>query len=259
MKYSLMSYSFRRLFEAGEMDIFRYIAWCKEKGFSQLDPWNAHLAAGYEDDRFIARVKAAAQDAHLPFGCIAVDGAHIYEPTEAARAANREVAYRWIEISQALGANQIRIDTGGPEEMPDDVFHIIVEGYNDLVPRARAAGIEVVVENHWGPTKFAANVIRVLDAVDGLGLLFDTNNWAEGTQEEAWEACARYASISHVKTFEFDENGNDPTVNLAKAIRILLDSGYDGVWGIESTPTDGDEIRAAEQTLALLKRELGDA
>ena len=127
------------------------------------------------------RSRTAAEEAGLPFGCIAVDGAHIYEPTEEARAENRARAYRWLDIAGYLGAKQVRIDAGGPEEMPDDVFAIIVDGYNDLIPYAAARGIEVIVENHWGPTKHADNCVKLLEAVDGLGLLFDSNNWAEGT------------------------------------------------------------------------------
>jgi hypothetical protein len=39
-------------------------------------------------------------------------------------------------------------------------------------------------------------------------------------------------------------------------IRLLQAAGYNGAWGIESTPDDGDEIGGALKTLALLKRTL---
>ena len=83
----------------------------------------------------------------------------------------------------------------GPEELTDEIFEIVVEGYNELIPKAKAAGVEILVENHWGPTKYAENTVRLLEEVDGLGLLFDTNNWAAGTQESAWQMCARYARL----------------------------------------------------------------
>ena len=38
MHYSLCSYSLHRTFAAGEMDISGYIRFCKEAGFTQLDP-----------------------------------------------------------------------------------------------------------------------------------------------------------------------------------------------------------------------------
>lgn len=256
-RYSIISYSFRRSFEAGAMDLYGYFEWCKENGFTQLDPWSHHLQAALEDPEELKRVKAAVEASGLPVGCVAVDGAHIYEPTAEARAQRRENAYRWLDLAASLGASQVRIDAGGPEDMPDDVFEIIVEGYNDIIPRARARGIEVLVENHWGPTKHPENTVKLLEAVEGLGLLFDTNNWAPGKQELGWEMCAKYARLTHIKTFSFDEHGNEPSVNLSKAFRLLRESGYDGAWGIESVPDDGDEPTAALRTLALIKRELG--
>ncbi|MCB0085286.1 MAG: sugar phosphate isomerase/epimerase, partial [Caldilineaceae bacterium] len=231
-----------------------YIDWNKEHGFSQLDPWMKHMELGFEDDAYIAKVKAAGDAAGLPFGCVAVDGGHIYEPTAEKRAANRKVAKRWIDICQQLDAEQVRIDAGGREETLDQIFDIVVEGYNELVAYARARGVEVIMENHWGPTKHPDNTVKVLDAVDGLGLLFDSNNWAEGTQEYAWEKCASYARLTHMKTFEFDAAGNDPTVDIAKCMNILRDAGYNGAWGIESCPLTISEIEGAEKTLALMKR-----
>ena len=69
--------------------------------------------------------------------------------------------------------------------------------------------------------------------------------------------CAPYARLTHFKTYSFHSQGNEPPVDLPKAFRILLDSGFDGVWGIESVPDDGDEEGAAVKTLALMRRELG--
>src|SRR5690606_12103975 len=193
-KFSIASYSFHRTLAAGKQDMFGYIADSKALGAAQLDPWNGHLSTikdedsvirggrdpenaqfSAQSDSYLAQVKAAADEAGLPFGCLAVDGAHIYEPEAEKRRINRAAAYRWLEVAEKLGARQIRIDAGGPEDMPDEIFEIIVAGYQDIIRRANDKGIEVLVENHWGPTKIPANVVRLLQAVDGLGLLFDSN------------------------------------------------------------------------------------
>jgi len=275
MRLSIGGYSFHRLLKDGKQDIFQYIADCKRLGATQLDPWNAQLApirdadhvikAGSDprnaqltskDDDYVRRVRETADAAGLPFGCIAVDGCHIYEPSPEAREANRCLADRWLAVAEMLGAAQVRIDAGGPAEMPDDVFKIIVSGYYDLLERAGQKGIEVLMENHWGPSQIPENVVRILKAVDGLGLLFDTWNWAPGMRERGWEMCAKYARSTHFKTFKFDENGNDPSVDTARAIRLLVESGYSGCWGIESVPEDGDEYAAVEKTAALIKKTL---
>jgi hypothetical protein len=91
-----------------------------------------------------------------------------------------------------------------------------------------------------------------------LRLLFDSNNWADGSQEDGWTMCAQYAQSVHIKTWEFDADGNDPTVDIPRVVRLLVDAGYDGVWGIESTPRDGDEYGAVKKTAALIARALGE-
>jgi sugar phosphate isomerase/epimerase len=275
VKLSIASWSFHRLLESGQQDMFRYIADCKDLGATQLDPWNGHMTPIIDGDNaikagripnsqlstaekyYLAQVKAAAEAAGLPFGCLAVDGAHIYEATPEDRALNRAVAYRWLEAASLLGAVMVRVDAGGPPEMPEDIFAIIVEGYQDLIGKAHRLGIDLLIENHWGPSPIPENLARILDAVPGLGLLFDTNNF-EGDKERAWEMFAGQAVSVHIKTFSFDDQGNDPSVNLAKAIHLLVSAGYNGAWGVESVPQDGDEYGAVRKTFALIKNTLAE-
>ena len=236
------------------MDVFGYFRFCQEAGFTQLDPWNEHLAAAYDDGEFLDRVKSAAATVGLPFGCIAVDGAHIYEPTPEGREQNRYRRYRWLEIAAYLGAEQLRVDAGGHDESAEEIFDIVVEGYNDIITRAQKVGVEIIIENHWGPYKSPDNLYKLLDSVPGLGLLFDSYNWPEGTHARAWPQYAKYARLTHFKTFSFDADGNDPEWDIAGVIHILQQAGYQGAWGIESTPYDGNEVDAAVKSLALLKR-----
>jgi sugar phosphate isomerase/epimerase len=278
MELSICSYSFHRMLEAGKQDVFQYIRDCRDLGCTQLDLWNGHLPSLLDDEKhpqgpssftpayaqlsaaeldYLARIKATAEDAGLPFGCLAVDGAHIYESTPEARQANQIKAYRWLNIAEQLSPGQIRIDSGGTPDMADEMLEIIVKGYDDLIPRARDKGIEVVIENHWGASRVPENVIRILEAVPALGLLFDTGNWPEGMREKGWQMCARFARATHIKTFAFDAEGNETTVDIPRAIHILQETGYQGSWGIESVPRQGDEVEAAKRSIALVRRVLG--
>ena len=272
LELGICSYSFHLALAAGKQDMFKYIEDCKALGATQYDPWNAHfteLRSGDDikksgqfeitpqEDEYLERVKAAAAKAGLPCGCIAVDGAHMYEPTPEAVAANRQLRYRWLEIAKKLGAKQLRLDAGGTKEMPEDQFQVMVPEYKDIVARGKTAGVEIIMENHWGASNIPENVVKILDAIPGLGLLFDSNNWAQGTQERGWELCAKYAKVTHIKTFQFNADGYDPSVNLPKAIKLLVDTGYKGCWTVESCPKDGDEYGAVTKTFNLIRKELG--
>ena len=238
------------------MDAFGYNRFCKEVGYTQLDPWNYHIARAYDDNGYLAELKASGADVGLPYGCIAVDGAHIYEPSAEARAENQQRRYRWLEIAVELGAEQLRIDAGGRDQTLDEILPIVVEGYKDIVARAKAQGVEIIIENHWGPTNHPDAMRRLLDAVPGLGLLFDSYNWPAGTHARAWREYVGAARLTHFKTFSFDAEGNEPSWDIPGLIHMLQAAGYQGAWGIESTPDDGDEIGAAKKSLALLKRTL---
>jgi sugar phosphate isomerase/epimerase len=270
MDISICSYSFHRLLAAGKQDIFQYIKDCKRLGCTHLDPWSGHFEAPGQKPgevpllsqsrhlEYLSSIKAAAELAGLPFGCIAVDGAHIYEDSAEARQANRQRASNWLELAAFLGAKQVRIDAGYRAEVwPAEVFATIVTGYQDLLAEAKTKGLELVIENHWGPSQHPAELLRLLEAVKDLGLLFDTHNWAAGKQQEAWERCAKYARAVHVKTFAFEASGNEANTDIAKAIRLLQEAGYSGIWGIESVPEDGDELAGAAKTVALLRRLVG--
>ena len=124
MELSICSYSFHRLLEAGQQDVFQYINDCQALGCTQLDLWNGHLPSLLDDEarspasftpeytqlsadelEYIVRIKATADNAGLPFGCLAVDGAHIYEASPEARRAQQIKAYRWLNIAEQLSAH----------------------------------------------------------------------------------------------------------------------------------------------------------
>ena len=91
----------------------------------------------------------------------------------------------------------------------------------------------------------------------GLGLLFDSGNWPDDMRETGWTQCARYARATHLKTYAFDTEGNETTVDIPRVMRILQEAGYQGSWGIESVPPQGDEYEAAKKSIALVHRVLG--
>ena len=160
MRLSIGSYSFHRMLASGQQDMFGYIADCKRLGATQLDPWNAHLAPlRARDPQVAARADLSAPAA----GCAPTwpiwtrfaprrrqpacrlaawrSTAPIFTSlAEQARRANRTLAYRWLAVAHRLKAAQVRIDAGGTPELPDEMFAIIVDGYQDLLELAARPG-----------------------------------------------------------------------------------------------------------------------
>mgnify|MGYP000897825247 CR=1 FL=1 len=280
MHTSICSFSFHRLFGQGKMDFFSYITTCRELGCSHLQPWNAHFARNVSledlvylgrnpgehgapvwldppgDRAYVNDICAAARAAGLPFELICVDRAAVYDADPRVRTDFRGRACRWIDFAATIGAPAVRIDAGGPStaDLPDDVFTAIAEGYRELIARGRAVGVSIFVENHWGSSNIPENIVRFLDTIDGLHFLFDTNNWADGRQQDGWRLCGPRAHATHVKTRAFDAGGNAVGVDIPAALALVTNAGYRGVWGVESVPAAGNELEAARATLALIRR-----
>jgi sugar phosphate isomerase/epimerase len=277
MKLSICSYSFNKLLASGKQDIFKYITDCKELGCTQLDPWMAHLEPiqlacaewrkvpfptesrsflTSDEIRYLSEVRRAAERVNLPFGCIAVDGGHMYDKDPAFRNSSRAIAYRWIDACAVLGATQIRLDTGGNKDGPmtDEEFRVIVEGYKDVVARAARFGVEVVLENHWGASRLPDQCVKVLDAVPGLGMLWDSYNFVPEFKMQGRVVCAKYAKITHLKTFRFDAAGEEINEDIPHAVKALKAVNYTGTWGLESCPADLDEYEGVKKAIALLRK-----
>ena len=141
--------------------------------------------------------------------------------------------------------------------MPDDEFEIIIEGLADLKKRCDEAGLELVMENHFGASVIPDNVVRILET-SRIGLLLDSFNWARGKEAEGWLKCAKYARACHIKTFAFADDGEELTMNIGSFVRLMKKTGYRGPWGVESVPIDGDELGAASKTIALIRRHAGE-
>jgi sugar phosphate isomerase/epimerase len=273
MRIGICSFAFHRTVAQGKLGFDWFARTSKELGCTQLDPWNAHLLEpeagadgvragknphdsrlGTPGDAHVELVARQGAAVGLPFGCIAVDGAHIIEKDDAAAKLNRERALRWIDVAAKLKAESVRIDAGGPEEMDAATLARIAEGYREIIDYAGARKVRVLIENHWGPSQIPANVERILDACPGLGLLFDTNNWKAGLQREGWDRCARRAEVVHVKTFVLDDQGEETTVDLKPCFQRLREAKFRGTWCVESVPKDGDEVGMAKKTIALIRR-----
>jgi len=120
-------------------------------------------------------------------------------------------------------------------------------------------GIQVLFENHFGPTIVPDNCVKLCESVEGLGMLLDTHNFKPTLRDEGRQKCAKYAAATHVKTFNWDAAGNEvtPDEKVEEAIKILLDAGYQGVWGVESVPADAEEHAGARRTVDLIRRLVG--
>jgi len=278
MKICACSYGFHRSLAAGKHDMFAYIKDCKRLGCTHLQPWYRHLSgirtpddirqAGARPDsavlskaeqKYLDQVGQAAADAGLQFECVLVDGAPLYAASEEQRNANYAVFKIWLAAARRLGAQSVRFGIGVPENgLTDAIFRIVCAGLARARDEAESAGLRYLIENHEGITRNPDELLRLLDAVPGVCVLYDTENWQPGKRLDGLRKTARYAMATHMKVRDWTVGGAEFGSTLKEPIAALKAAGYSGVWGVESTPPpELDEYEANAAIIAAVKRIAG--
>ncbi|HIE53133.1 MAG TPA: sugar phosphate isomerase/epimerase [Armatimonadetes bacterium] len=179
------------------------------------------------------------------------------DPTERRRAVENH--RRWFEVAATLGCNAIRANTGGHgEPVTEDLLQRCSESFAALAEAGEQAGIYILIENHGGISAYPDNILRILREVDNpwLGTLPDFGNFPpEVDRYAALEKIAPYARAVHAKMFEFDERGEETTIDIGRCVRILQEAGYTGHFGIEFEGPGGDH-EGVLKAKALLERYL---
>jgi len=253
MNVSIASYSFHGLKAAGLIDVFGYLESCRYRfGLSTADIWNGSISDDpefYLNDSFLRNLKSALDERELTLVNYHADGCHVWEDDPAHRAANRELALRHLHAAQKLGAKTVRIDAGGKgQTWTAKQLDSIIHTFGEYCRFAASAGFRVGPESHWGPVLVPDNMEALARGVDhpAFGILLHIGHWENAPIEEGDRRLAKWAVHTHVdqKTTE---------TRLESAMKILLDAGYTGCWGVEHHSGKNEYAEVAVQ-LATVRR-----
>jgi sugar phosphate isomerase/epimerase len=248
MKISVASYSFNGLLREKKMDIFGYLETVRYRyHLNTADIWNGMLIS--TEDDYLYKIKEAMDEKELDLVNLCVDGAHVWDPNpdERERLYNNALAY--LHAAEILGARTVRIDMGGQSrDMSQEQLEYVVMRYREYAERVQEWGGRVGPENHWGPSLVPANMKRVYEAVNhpSYGMLLHMGHWDED-EENGDRIVAPWTMHTHV----------DARTSAAaeEKIKILLDAGYQGFWGVEHH-TGKNEYTEVEWQIACVKRAL---
>jgi len=252
VKISIASYAFHGLLAEGKMDIFGYLESCKHRyGLDAADVWNRTLGA--TDETFVRKVRQAMDEKEMILANLCVDGAHLWEEDPAAREKNYRNALAHLATAEILGAKTVRIDMGGKgNDFTNEQFDFIVKRYREYAQRAYDNGYRVGPETHWGPEVTVEVQRNVREAVNhpGYGILLHVGHWNGGPEMEdkGDRMAAPWTMHTHV-------DARIAGACLEEKMRILLDAGYNGYWGVEHHSGKNEYAEVAWQ-LAMVRRQL---
>lgn len=175
---------------------------------------------------------------------------------------------KWIDAAAFLGCHSIRINLFGDSD-PETWVKNSVRSLKVLCDYGATKNINILVENHGGLSSDAALLARVMKEVnmENCGTLPDFGNfcvkreggarWSAPCIEEynkyqGMEELMPYAKGVSAKSYEFNNVGDETTLDYYKMMEIINKSGFKGFIGVEY---EGDEpIAGIKATKALVEK-----
>jgi sugar phosphate isomerase/epimerase len=274
---SLAQWSLHRALFNGDLDHLDFPATAKnEFGINAVEYVNQFFADKAKDTGYLDEMNSRCDDLGVDQVLIMIDGEGDLAVTDdAERKKSVENHYKWVEAAEYLGCHSIRVNTFG-DGTPEEQKKAAVDALGQLATFAKDYNVNVIVENHGGYSSDGQWLADVMEQVgmDNCGTLPDFGNFCIRREEGArWDGeCVeeydRYTGVKEMmpyakgvsaKSYAFDQQGQETTIDFNKMLTIVKNAGFSGYIGIEY---EGDElgeyegIKATKQLLETVGSEI---
>ncbi|MDP7574018.1 MAG: TIM barrel protein, partial [Phycisphaerales bacterium] len=216
---SLAQWSLHRMLQAGELSAEDFPTFTRERfGITGVEYVNSFFKDRSTDDAWLSALDTRCKEAGVKSVLIMIDGeGALGDPDRSARSKAVENHYRWLHAAAALGCHGIRVNVpskGTPEQQRD----LCATGLSDLLERADAMNLNVMIENHGGLSSNGGWLSSLIALVDHprLGSLPDFGNfildWDTHEMYDRYQGVDEllpYAKALSAKSHDFDESGNE--------------------------------------------------
>ncbi len=270
LKLSLAQWSLHRAFWDKSLDPIAFAQIASDTfDIKAVEYVNGFYEDKGKDEKFWAEMKSTSDNMGVTNLLIMIDNeGDLGDPDDRSRKVAVENHFKWVNAAKILGCHSIRVNAFGEGEK-DQIKNALVDGMGALSEYAEQEGINVLIENHGlysSDARFITSVIREVD-LPNFGTLPDFGNWClskkwgsiqDGKCESEYD---RYQGVSEflpfaksvsAKSYDFDENGNQPLIDYKRMLQIVKDSGFDGYIGIEyegDNLSEPDGIRATKKLI----------
>ena len=275
---SLAQYSLHRAYRDGIRDPMNFAADARgEFGIGAIEYLSRDMRGREREPDYLAELKSRADGEGVRGLLIMVDGeGNLGSSDPGVRRSAVENHFKWVQAAKFLSCHSIRVNAMINAESLgyDEQMKLSADGLRQLVEFAAGQELNVIVENHGGLSSSGEWLSGVMEMVDHprCGTLPDFGNFCiEGSAYpvdgcnvmydyyRGVEELMPYAKAVSAKSYDFDEAGNETTLDYERLMRIVLDAGYRGYVGIEyegSVLSEDDGIRATRDLLLNVRERL---
>ena len=268
-KISLAEWCHNKELFSGEMNHLDFPIVAKENyGIEAVEYVNQFFPDKAKDRDYLSELKKRAADYGVESVLIMIDNeGHVSSKDDKERNQAIENHYKWVEAARFLGCHSIRINLFGAKEA-DDWISASVDGLARLAEFGAQFEINIIVENHGSHSSHGARLANVLTQVNSewAGTLPDFGNFCVAREGgELWgtpcieqydsykgiEELMPFAKGVSAKSFDFDANGNESTLDYIRLFKIVKASGFNG--GFVGIEYEGHNLSVADGILATKK------
>ncbi|HEX8039645.1 MAG TPA: TIM barrel protein [Chryseosolibacter sp.] len=280
VQISLAEWSLHRTIRSGKLDHLDFPEKAKAFGISAVEYVNGLFGGAKMDFKkaatnsvylheLLKRSRYAGVVNHL---LMIDEEGDLAIPKEKARLSAVADHKKWFEAAHLLGCKTVRVNLHGKGN-PEDKKTASIDSLGRLGELGKTLDLNVVVENHGSESSkgfWIADVMRQVN-LPNVGTLPDFGNFCIShpwgtTQEKCDEMYDRYKGVEEMlpfnkggvsaKTYDFDENGEQPLMDYKRLLGIVMASGFKGYIGIEFEGFNQPEEEGIRKTKALLERYL---
>ncbi len=271
-KISLAQWSLNRGLRAGKINHLDFAKIAKtEFGIEAVEYVNQFFMDKAKDESYLADMKKRAEDHGVKSVLIMCDNeGDLGNSDEQARTKAVENHHKWVDAAKYLGCHSIRVNArSNPRLSADEQMNLAADGLRRLTEFAAKQDINVIVENHGGLSSNGEWLAGVMKKVDlpRCGTLPDFGNFRVSRDEEydKYKGVAElmpFAKGVSAKSYDFNDAGNETTIDFPRMMKIVLDAKYHGYVGIEyegGRLSEADGIKATKKLLERIRDELSKA
>lgn len=225
-----------------------------------------------KDTAYLGELLNRSKDAGVVNHLIMIDNeGSLALPDDKERLAAVDNHKKWVEAARFLECKTVRVNLHG-EGGSEEKKMASVDSLARLGEFAKPMSINVVVENHGSDSSngvWMANVMRQVN-MDNVGTLPDFGNFCIShpwgtTQDGCDNEYDRYKGIRELlpfakgvsaKTYDFDDNDEQPLMDYKRLLDIVKASGFKGYIGIEFEGNTQPEEEGIRKTKRLLEKYL---
>lgn len=277
---SLAQWSVHVPYLKGELDPLEFPAYAAELGFDGVEYVNQLYAPYYEENptvqvpKLAHMLKEKADAAGVKSVLMMTDHlGDLANPDEKARTQAIEEHKLWIDACKIMSCPAMRVNAfgqGSREEMKEGM----IMSLKALAAYGKTQGVKVLIENHGGYSSdpyWLDEVCKTVDSPYG-GTLPDFGNWCmrwkdgvqwqrpcEETFPDKYKGIALmmpYAGGVSAKSYAFDDEGNETTIDYAQMLKIVKASGFEGYIGVEYESEAEDPKPGILATKRLIEKHL---